>query len=99
MLLAKRDVEMLHGYLLRLLTMNTTPAEGKPDVLLEDELVSVLDLAITHFPTLHKSAMLEIDAPVTVCGDTHGQFNDVIRLFDANGWPPRTRYMFLGSQV
>jgi serine/threonine-protein phosphatase PP1 catalytic subunit len=48
---------------------------------------------------LSQPALLELDAPVKVVGDVHGQYTDVIRMFEMCGFPPNSNYLFLGDYV
>lgn len=45
---------------------------------------------------MKESNVVHIDAPVTVVGDIHGQFFDLIEIFKIGGYCPDTNYLFLG---
>merc|ERR1712100_266043 len=47
---------------------------------------------------LSQSALLELEAPIKICGDVHGQYHDLLRLFEYGGFP-ESNYVFLGDYV
>lgn len=64
----------------------------------EDTIVSICREVRKIF--LDQPALLEIDAPVKICGDIHGQFSDLIKIFEKGNPPSETnKYLFLGDYV
>ena len=46
-----------------------------------------------------ESNVQPVRCPVTVCGDVHGQFHDLMELFRIGGKSPDTNYLFMGDYV
>ena len=48
---------------------------------------------------MEESNVQPVSSPVTVCGDVHGQFDDLLELFRTGGEVPHTNYIFMGDFV
>lgn len=46
-----------------------------------------------------ESNIVSIDPPLVICGDIHGQYEDLLTIFRQNGSPKKTKYVFLGDYV
>ena len=80
----------------RLLGLRGAPP-GTLASLAENEIKMLCNKARPIF--LEQSMLLELEAPIKVCGDIHGQFTDLLRLFEYGGFPPEANYLFLGDYV
>ena len=63
----------------------------------EDECNYVIDKS---YEILEKEeSLLKIEAPLYICGDIHGQYYDLLRVFDILNYPPQSTFLFLGDYV
>ena len=63
----------------------------------EDQAIKIVKQA-TQLLTAEPN-LLSVPAPVTICGDVHGQYYDLMKLFEVGGDPKTTKYLFLGDYV
>ncbi len=63
----------------------------------EDEVRALCEKSREIF--LSQPVLLELEAPMKICGDIHGQYTDLLRLFEYGGFPPEANYLFLGDYV
>ncbi|CAD7965533.1 unnamed protein product [Amoebophrya sp. A25] len=64
-----------------------------------DETDLRLTLSCARARFLAEPSLLEIQTPVAILGDTHGQFHDLLRLFELVGYPDGRNFLFLGDYV
>jgi serine/threonine-protein phosphatase 6 catalytic subunit len=67
------------------------------EVLSEGDLKKLCD--IVKDKMIEESNVQPVSSPVTVCGDIHGQFYDVLELFRTGGEIPGTSYIMMGDFV
>jgi serine/threonine-protein phosphatase 2A catalytic subunit len=65
--------------------------------LTEDEVRRLCDKAKEVL--VEESNVQPVRSPVTICGDVHGQFHDLMELFRIGGRCPDTNYLFMGDYV
>ncbi|KAK8562362.1 hypothetical protein V6N12_010446 [Hibiscus sabdariffa] len=93
---ASIDPAILDDIICRLLEFKQA-RPGKQVQLLEEEIRHLCTAAKDIF--LQQPNLLELEAPIKICGDIHGQYSDLLRLFEYGGFPPSANYLFLGDYV
>jgi diadenosine tetraphosphatase ApaH/serine/threonine PP2A family protein phosphatase len=63
----------------------------------EAQVAVVCDMCKEIF--LEEGNVEQLHSPATICGDIHGQFYDLLALFETGGDVPNTNYVFLGDFV
>lgn len=84
-------------YIQRLLDVGYTGKVSKSLCLKNPEIVAICQASRDIF--LSQPTLIELSPPVKIVGDVHGQYSDLIRLFEMCGFPPASNYLFLGDYV
>ncbi|CAI7178279.1 CFC_collapsed_G0007040.mRNA.1.CDS.1 [Saccharomyces cerevisiae] len=70
---------------------------SKCEPLSEDDVARLCKMAVDVLQ--FEENVKPINVPVTICGDVHGQFHDLLELFKIGGPCPDTNYLFMGDYV
>ncbi|KAF9435764.1 hypothetical protein BGZ76_005573 [Entomortierella beljakovae] len=81
----------------RLLDAGYSGKVSKSICLKNSEIVYICQTAREVF--LSQPALIELNAPVKIVGDIHGQYIDLLRMFEMCGFPPSANFLFLGDYV
>jgi len=71
--------------------------QGKEVNLAEDDIRSLCLESREIF--IAQPTLLELEAPIKIVGDIHGQYYDLLRIFEFGNFPPEANYLFLGDYV
>jgi len=86
----------LDGIISRLEKYSSKTPDGKVELKLH-EVKFLIEKSREIF--ISQPVLLELEAPLKIVGDIHGQYTDLLRLFECGGFPPSTNYLFLGDYV
>uniref|UniRef100_A0A8R1EDS8 Serine/threonine-protein phosphatase n=2 Tax=Caenorhabditis japonica TaxID=281687 RepID=A0A8R1EDS8_CAEJA len=87
----------ISSFIDRLLSVNDTSNPSLTHCIKEAEIDDVIQECSNVI--LGQPTMVEVQAPIAVCGDIHGQYVDLLRIFNRCSFPPDQNYLFLGDYV
>jgi len=80
-----------------LVKLKNRPPSGQSCYLRLEQVYAICEKARAVFT--EQDMLLDLEAPISLCGDIHGQFHDLLRIFENAGYPPVSNYLFLGDYV
>jgi len=95
--MAKKPANLAVDEILASLLQVRSARPGKEVVLPERQITLLCHAARDIF--IQQPILLELEAPIKIVGDVHGQYYDLLRLFEYGGFPPEANYLFLGDYV
>lgn len=93
--LTNDEVNQISSYIERL--WQTREKGGKNNMLTEDEMIGICTKVRPLI--LSQPNQLDLQGPLKICGDIHGQYSDLLHLFELCGTPDKINYLFLGDYV
>jgi hypothetical protein len=82
---ATQDESWVDGMIDQLLSARNKKPGTPVDVSVQDA-TTLCNQAREVF--MQQPMLLELGAPIKICGDVHGQYTDLLRLFEYGGFPP-----------
>jgi len=95
--MGRMEVLEVDRFMSQLLEARNCRPSGKQDQLKEAEICALCIRSRDVF--MEQPMFLELEVPLKICGDVHGQYSDLLRLFEYGGFPPEANYLFLGDYV
>ena len=94
---AKPMVDGIGGTNIEIIERLLDLEDGHSVQMTEEEIGVLIATAKELF--LQEPTLLELESPLKICGDIHGQYTDLLRIFQLGGFPPQEKYLFLGDYV